>query len=776
MNKKVTLSLLSATVFASMAASAFAAPTQGVYMGGSVDKFYKLDDLFNLSAAAKKQFVVDMNAANPDLDFKNLVFVDFDGKGAKFSEILAAGTLPKAKRDLTKADFEGSYVTVNLDGSNGASYDPRNDAVDVPTGDLKVESVSAINATKVQVKFGKPVDVVTGSNVANYGLYAVGGNTNMVLSVELNATKTVATLNLKTTDYLTNVPTNYTLKVDGVKDGQGNEISDFSAVYTLADTDRPTIGDVTFVDSKTISFTVSEPVAADDSTAAAGDINQFVGVYNASGVKVFGLDHMAGKARYNAATGKVTVDVSTLTAGTYTVKVANLKDKAGNLVTPNPVSKEFTVTNDTVAPEVTSIEPLGLKNDAGTLKGVLKVVFSEKIDPAATPDFVVEVDDVADAAATLTPESDGKTYTVTLSGPTTAGLHKIAIKTFKDLAQNPGATKAQFVTFAAQEPSATTAEYKTFATGNKVVVKFDRKVTQSVLANLTATYITSEHVEGSVTIDATALSVTDIDNDGQNELVIDADDYNGNGAGTLALPGGSYKVTLVAGLVADSADQTNASKEITFSIPESPTSTEVTIDSGTAPAQDALNMNIVKVKFTGKVDSATALNTNNYTIEGEKVFTKAVFTSAAKDEVRLTLADSAIKIDGDYTLAINGVKDANGNAVKAYSKPITLKENEKPFIAKAEITANNKVVVTFSEAIANNASVTEEDFVVKVNGTVVATTATTTAAGVTTITLTTPLTSATDVVTVTTDTDFDGEDAYGNVGVVGSTKTAEWKL
>lgn len=147
MNKKVTLSLLSATVFASMAASAFAAPTQGVYMGGSVDKFYKLDDLFNLSAAAKKQFVVDMNAANPDLDFKNLVFVDFDGKGAKFSEILAAGTLPKAKRDLTKADFEGSYVTVNLDGSNGVSYDPRNDAVDVPTGDLKVESVSAISTT-----------------------------------------------------------------------------------------------------------------------------------------------------------------------------------------------------------------------------------------------------------------------------------------------------------------------------------------------------------------------------------------------------------------------------------------------------------------------------------------------------------------------------------------------------------------------------------------------------------------------------------------------------
>ncbi|MED4568204.1 hypothetical protein P9302_01705 [Brevibacillus agri] len=191
MNKKVTLSLLSATVFASMAASAFAAPTQGVYMGGSVDKFYKLDDLFNLSAAAKKQFVVDMNAANPDLDFKNLVFVDFDGKGAKFSEILAEGTLPKAKRDLTKADFEGSYVTVNLDGSNGASYDPRNDAIDDAPGELKVESVSAINKQGVTVSFAaiaeaqsavtvtvkdntgkdvavKPVDLVKGETTATF--------------------------------------------------------------------------------------------------------------------------------------------------------------------------------------------------------------------------------------------------------------------------------------------------------------------------------------------------------------------------------------------------------------------------------------------------------------------------------------------------------------------------------------------------------------------------------------------------------------------------------
>jgi len=43
--KQLTLSVLSTALVASMAASAFAAPKAGVYIGGNVDKYYSFSAL-----------------------------------------------------------------------------------------------------------------------------------------------------------------------------------------------------------------------------------------------------------------------------------------------------------------------------------------------------------------------------------------------------------------------------------------------------------------------------------------------------------------------------------------------------------------------------------------------------------------------------------------------------------------------------------------------------------------------------------------------------------
>lgn len=154
MNKKVALSLLSATVFASMTASAFAAPKSGVYMGGDVDRYYALTDLFKLNDAGYAKFQSDLAKTK----FENLIFVDHDGKGASLKEILSSTQdFEKIKRDLKQNDFEGEYAKSNLDGTNGESYDPRKDITPEPTGELKVESVSAINGT-VTVTFDKEME------------------------------------------------------------------------------------------------------------------------------------------------------------------------------------------------------------------------------------------------------------------------------------------------------------------------------------------------------------------------------------------------------------------------------------------------------------------------------------------------------------------------------------------------------------------------------------------------------------------------------------------
>ncbi|MGG3488649.1 hypothetical protein ABES19_02425, partial [Brevibacillus choshinensis] len=145
MNKKVVLSVLSATFVASMAASAFAAPKDGLYIGGNVQKHYSFKTLLDLDAAGKAKFNADL-AAN-GANFNNLVFVDLDGKGASISEILDEGLDEAKKEALVDADFADSYSTIGTDGSVTGTYDPTNDLPDAPAGDLKVESVSAISKT-----------------------------------------------------------------------------------------------------------------------------------------------------------------------------------------------------------------------------------------------------------------------------------------------------------------------------------------------------------------------------------------------------------------------------------------------------------------------------------------------------------------------------------------------------------------------------------------------------------------------------------------------------
>ncbi len=697
-------------------------------------------------------------------------FVDangaWDGK-AKYDLAAIETAVAKAETSKSQADVDAAKALVDALPAvkEKDAFTARLNAV---VTKLQVASVSAVDATHVKVAFTQAVDLVSGSATANYALYLVGNSTNKVSSVELSADRKSAVL---TVSALTNQDANYTLTVDGVKDAAGDVISDFSKVYTLSDTVRPTVGDLTFKDSKTIQFTLSEPVNADNSATDALDINDFVAVYDANGIKQFGFDETAGKASYNTTTGVVTVDVSTLSAGNYTLRVASLADKAGNLVNTNPTVKSFTISTDTVKPYVSSLKQIGIKGSDVTAQGVLQVTFSEPL----TAKFGVKVDNVTDGTAAITnPSGDKKTFLVVLTANSnTAGLHKIEVNTYADLATNAGDAYTQYVTFAAGSPAVSSTNFVTTTTGNKIVVKFDRDVTALTLAGITGvTYVTPTHVEKTLNIDSSAFSVSDIDDDGINELVIDADNYDGASA---ALPAGTYSVTLPASSVKDSATQANSAASLSFTVPSNTTASAVTVDGTAANTKQLSDVNYVQVIFTDEVDANYALDVNNYTVEGQKVFTSAIFTDDAHTTVKLKLAANAVTADGTYNFNVNGVKDADGNAVTAYAGKLNLKENEKPYIAKAEVTANNTVVVTFNEALSG--TVNANDFVVSVNGSALSLTSTdaSLSGSVVTITLPTPLTSTSDVVTVKTDTDFDGVDANGNTGVIGQTVTGVWK-
>ncbi|KAF5058348.1 hypothetical protein [Acetobacterium wieringae] len=632
----------------------------------------------------------------------------------------------------------------------------------------KVADVTVVDATRINVNYNTAMDIVTMGTASKY---SVSGNT--VASVEVSADHKVATLTLGTP--LTNVDANTTVGVNGVKDPYNNEIKNFAKVYVLSDKVRPVAGSLVWDDSQTLSFTIDKDADLDTTNTSgnAKNVNAFVAVYDANGIKKFGLINTGTQATYVTANNqsKVTVNVAGLTAGNYTLQVVGLKDKATNLINPNPTIQSFTITNDTTAPAVTSITPVGYAGGNATFD----VVFTERLQANPT----IDIDDVTKAIGTPVVSADGKTYTITVT--TTSGLHKVTVKNFKDLAGNSGTAVAQMVTFTASSPQLVSAQYQPTAGGNKIVVKFDRNIVADTPADITAGSYVYDNVQYALStltdggkIDKSALTVADIDNDGIKELLINADDYSGTAGAVTALPVGSYTVTLPAGEVKDAAGQANTAKTLTFVVPSnaSVTTTASPAAKGTAANGDA---NYVDVTFTQKVTDATALNLANYKVEGSQVFTNAVFTDSTKKIVRLTMAAGAIQTNGSYTVTVDNVVDTNGNAVQAFSGAVTLYENVKPFIALAEVNATNNVKVTFNEALTG--TINNADLEVYVNGSKVASTVSfTSGASIANITLTTPLADTTSTVVVKTASTFSVVDANKNEAVTGFEKTAVWNV
>jgi len=140
-NKKLIVSLLSTALISSMAASAFAAPKDGIYLGGNVNKYYDLGTYVNNS----QQALSDINSAiSGQGGLANVLYVDQNGTvGASGNDIMAKGGLTGATHELKADDFTSNEYT---DVKTNAKLEPKKE-FDQPAGELKVESVSAISTT-----------------------------------------------------------------------------------------------------------------------------------------------------------------------------------------------------------------------------------------------------------------------------------------------------------------------------------------------------------------------------------------------------------------------------------------------------------------------------------------------------------------------------------------------------------------------------------------------------------------------------------------------------
>jgi len=226
-NKKVVLSVLSTALVSSMAASAFAAPNNGLYIGGDYKKFYNIDRFFDLTPDAKKTFYEEIGKVG----FGNLVYVDHKGKGASYDSILDKGFENALNVPLKASDFADNYKVVNADGTATEDYDVRKEFETAP-GDLQVESVSAITKTTYELKFSKAVDAVTAENFTIQGL--------TVQNAALAADKKTVTLTVAGAQ----ASQTYSVKVSGVKVG-GETQKDLSAELKVPAANELFILDVT---------------------------------------------------------------------------------------------------------------------------------------------------------------------------------------------------------------------------------------------------------------------------------------------------------------------------------------------------------------------------------------------------------------------------------------------------------------------------------------------------------------------------------------------------
>jgi len=420
--KQLTLSVLSTALVASMAASAFAAPKAGVYIGGNVDKYYSFSAL---SSDKNIDTFLDEMLDN----VADTVYVSDKGeaRGGLMLDLLFASPPSEHFVDVTNemfADIDGAdgFYTVDEDGTVGTVKEQPDPEVTAP-GELKVESVSAINLKQIVVAFDKELDEDSATTLSNYTFTTTGTGSLAGSTPVLSADKKSVTLTLTTA--ATNQDS-ATLDVKGVKSAKGATVADTSKSISFLDTTLPAVVSAKLTEPTKVQIKFSEPV-----TATAGLSNAAFSIDN----NTYSLGAAPQLVTGTLDTIEITLG-SVLPSGQHTIKVNpagtapgnQIKDFAGFAVPTTDVS--FNYVTDTVAP-------------VATLKSVTQttavITFDKAVSLAAAgvlnTDFTVyhSINSQPNYQGTAVRSADGKTLTVTFATPLPAGNVTIYLNNSTDV-------------------------------------------------------------------------------------------------------------------------------------------------------------------------------------------------------------------------------------------------------------------------------------------------------------------------------------------------------
>lgn len=700
MNKKVVLSVLATAVVASMAASAFAAPKQGLYIGGNVKKFYSTSTLLNMTKDARTAYKNELKTAG----FQNLVFVNIKGQGATIKEMIDLGTKVALADPLKQSDFLDSYGVVQNDGTVSGTEEPgKHVDPTTPTGDLKVESVSAINASQIEVKFGKPVsDSATGfgaKNPANYQL--TGAN---LTSIDLSEDGKTATLNITPLTSKTSVAVTVKQIADASDSTKKTEL--YTTTVVVEDKTPPTVTEVV---SKT-----------NGSTASTVTVNFSEPVKVGATFKIDGVVVPNPSIQYTNGNKTATFSGLTLDATkSHTLEIIGLLDTADNNTNPNPYTKSFTVSVDATLPAVSTVEALGDK--------AILLTFSKKMDATTVNITNIKLKDelLADVQTTAIGALPGDTTgtkfvlpiapteTLYSASKTSRNLTVLVTDAVADALGNKLATTTKPVTLNKDvtAPSVSAVSFLNDASGNlaSLTVEFNEALKAGTYT-LAAANLSVIDKDG---VDVTSTFVAYLDpatvTAGGKKLV-----FNMKAAATPAKFFNQYTFTFKAGLVKDAAETGNDSAAYTKVIDFGAQPAGDFVLTGTPASYNAAT-GVITIQYgravKGGAVAGSATDGNNYTLNGVALNNATITLKADKTEAYITLPAGSIPTsDTAAVLRIAGVQDTSGVTITPFVQTLNVIDNAAPVLESARVLDNKTIELTFNEALATvtNAQVGDE--------------------------------------------------------------------
>jgi putative cell wall-binding protein len=693
---------------------------------------------------------VDRYATNNEV--VNSLDFDFDtvyvANGQSLVDALAGAPLAaKTNSPIVLADSVGVATGVNDDltasskvialGGAGAVSDVvlGKIAYKAPAS-LEVESVKALNAKQIAVKFTKAVDENSAEASASYKVYDKAGALKALAADESTSSKAAQLQSDDKTVVLTlaapiTEETDLTVVVTKAiyADDDNSEYAPlYSTVLTVDDETAPT---VTKVESKTkedstdkVTITFSEPVSA-------------------AAIKIDGKSVSSITwSKYNTQAAVVTTDEFD-SATSHKLEVVNVTDFANNVNTL--ISQNFSVTKDTVAPTIVSLTQYSDKEVlvkfskkmtastvtlAGNITGVnsslapLTVATTAEANDDSGTEFVVSLSPVSYAD-----DDNTETFTLAFSDNITDSLGNELATTTRQVTLTEDTTGPEF------------SSVKVVKNSAGEVVRLELKFNESVGAAVGLSDKLSIVDKNGVAVAYTDL----LPNETANPALSVDGSFTGGKTLKLNLSPSTklvdkYTFTFKKGFVKDTSSGTNDSKAYT-----------TTIDFGAADAEKfeltgtvitPVSTNSFKVNFGRQVKggdvSGSATSRDRYTLNGSVLPEGTSITlNTGRTEATITLPSSSVSAtDASAIFTIIGVQDLDGNVVTPYTTTVAVADNIKPVLQSASLYSYTNttpyqatILLTFNEnvAVAGDADGAADEFTIKVGGTVKAISAATVA-------------------------------------------------